>query len=206
MPNPQRTVDILHLAEAQVLKREVRAITDLFVHGLRDAEAAGLCQAFKACGDIDAVAVDIVAVDHHVAEVDPGAELDSPVVRQDGVPLGQPHLYRGGGAHRANDACELHQNAVAHQLDDPALMLAECGIDQFGSQGLESRERALLVSPDQPRVADHVGGQDRCKTALHRVLPSRRPPDGQVGYFDVSRHTPSQSRGGSAFSIAQRSI
>ena len=53
------------------------------------------------------------------------------------------------------------------------VVLGNLGIDEIGTQGFEGHYRALLISPDKPRVADHVSGHDGGETALHRYPPCR---------------------------------
>jgi hypothetical protein len=71
-----------------------------------------------------AVAQQIVLVDDDVAEVDPHAEDDAPFRRH-------PRLIGGDGSdgnrapHRVDHGGELHQRAIAHQLDDAALVLRD---------------------------------------------------------------------------------
>ena len=43
----------------------------------------------------------------------------------------------------------------------------ELGIDEIRLQRFQSRDRALLIGPDQARVADHVGGHDGGEPAFH---------------------------------------
>jgi hypothetical protein len=45
------------------------------------------------------------------------------------------------------------------------VVLGELRIDELAAQRLEAFERALLVSSHQPRIARHIGGEDRSKTA-----------------------------------------
>ncbi len=46
---------------------------------------------------------------------------------------------------RAN---QLRQHAVAHELDDAAMVFGELGVDEVRAQSFEGRNRALFVSPD----------------------------------------------------------
>ena len=48
-------------------------VANLVAHHLRDADAAGFGQRLKSRGDVDPVTVDVVAIDDHVAEIDPDA-------------------------------------------------------------------------------------------------------------------------------------
>ena len=67
-PDPDRPVDILDADLAAVLKANVDPIADALVDDRGDADAAGLGERLQACRDVDAVAVDVVAVDDDVAE------------------------------------------------------------------------------------------------------------------------------------------
>jgi hypothetical protein len=69
-------------------------------------------------------------------------------------------LYVDGEAHRVHDTGELHQRAVAHQLDHPAMMLGRLGLDQLSAKGLEGREGTRLIGRHQAAVADDIGGED----------------------------------------------
>ncbi len=141
-----------------------------------DANAARRGQPLEPCGDVDAIAEEIVAVEDHVAEIDPDPELDAAVGRIDGVALRHRLLHRDGTAHRVDDAAELGQHPVACGLDDAALMLGDAGIDQLIAVRLQPRERAFLVLAHQPAVARDIGRQDRRQPALDPLHPHYCPP------------------------------
>ena len=46
-----------------------------------------------------------------------------------------------------------------------AMMLGDFRIDELAAQRFEAFERAFLVRPHQPRIARHIGGEDRGETA-----------------------------------------
>ena len=71
---------------AHVLERHIDTVANLIIGAAREAYPAGLGKPFQPGRHVDPVALDIVAVDHHVAEIDPEAEYDSLVCRQIGVP------------------------------------------------------------------------------------------------------------------------
>src|SRR5689334_19526807 len=98
-------------------------------------------------GDVDAVAIEVVALDDHVAEIDADAQFDAVVRGGAGVPLGHRLLHRDGTAHRIDDAGKLHQQAVAGGLDDAAVMLGDLRIDELMAQCFEAFECAFLVRP-----------------------------------------------------------
>ncbi len=131
-----------------------------------DQHPAGLAQLLQAGGDVDAVAEQVVALDHHVAEIDADAEHDAPVGRRLGLAVGDRLLHRDRAGDGIDHRGELDDRPVAHQLDDPALVLGQQRVDRLLAQGLDRGQRAGLVLLDQARVADDVGGQDRRQPAL----------------------------------------
>jgi len=74
------------------------------VNCIGDQHPAGIGQGFDAYGDIDAVAIEVVALDDHIAEIDADAQFDAIVRRDTGVPLGHRLLHRDRAAHRIDDA------------------------------------------------------------------------------------------------------
>jgi hypothetical protein len=60
---------------------------------------------------------------------------------------------------------EIRKQTVAGGLDDPAVVLADLWIDQLPAMCLEAFERAFFVRTHQARIARHIGGEDRGKTA-----------------------------------------
>ena len=93
------------------------------------------------------------------------------LLRHIGVALAHLALDLGGAGDRVHHARELHQHAVAGQLDDAPLMLGDLGVDEFLAMRVERRERRRLVDAHEAAVADHVGGQNSGQTAFH-VVPA----------------------------------
>ena len=139
-----------------------------------DEHPAGIGQGFDPSGDVDAVSVDVVALDDHIAEIDADAQFDAVVRLSIRVPLGHRLLHRDPAADRIDDARKLHQHAVAGGLDDPAVMLGDFRIEEFPAQRFETFECAFLVRPHQPRIAGHIGGEDRGETPASGSLPLAR--------------------------------
>ena len=160
-----RTGDVLDLDLAHVLERDIELVAHLVARRARDADAPRHRQPLDSRRHVDAVAIDVVALDDDVAEVDADAEHQALV-------LGRVGLIRSNGflnLHRAGDgvdhAGELDQGAVAHQLDDATAMAGNERIDDRAAQGLEAVERARLVDCHEAAVADHVRAQNRGEPA-----------------------------------------
>ena len=163
--DPHRPRDVLNGLLAEILERVSQLVTDLLVHRPGDADPAGLGESFQACGDIDAIAKDVVTIGDHVAKIDADAQPDPLFVWQSRLAVEHPALHLGGAAYRVDDARKFREQTVAGRLDDPAPVLGDLRIDQLPAVRLEAFERALLVGAHQARIARHIGGEDRGKTA-----------------------------------------
>ena len=91
-----------------------------------------------------------------------------------GVALGQAALEDDGAFDRIDDAAELRQQAVAHQLEDAAVMLVDLRLEQLLAVRAQPLERPGLILLHEPAVADHVGGEDRGEPAFHAIAPPHR--------------------------------
>ena len=83
--------------------------------------------------------MDVIAVDQHVAQVDPDAEFNALVFRKIGAAFGLRSLCLYGSTIRIDDDCELGQHPVAYELDDTAMVFRDLGIDKVRAQCLEDR-------------------------------------------------------------------
>jgi hypothetical protein len=81
------------------------------------------------------------------------------------ISAGHRALDFAGTAHRVDHAGKFCQHAIAGDLDDAAVMLADLRIDQFDEMRLEAFVRAFLIGTHQTRIAHHIGGEDRGETA-----------------------------------------
>ena len=106
------------------------------------------------------------SVDDDVTEIDADAKFDTRFGRHTGIPLGHLPLHVDRAAHGVDDAGELDQKPVASGFDDAAAVFDDLRIDQFAPDRFQRRERAFLVGAHQPRIADHISGQDRRQPSL----------------------------------------
>ncbi len=77
----------------------------MVMHCTRDIDRAWFAQAFEACRDVHAVAMNVIAVGDHVTNVDADSERDSFLLDQLRI------------AHRVHRTAELNLNAIAPDLD-----------------------------------------------------------------------------------------
>jgi len=174
-----RPGNVLDLLLAQILEDKGQPVAHLVVDRIGDEHPAGIGQGFDASGDVDAVAIEVVALDDHVAEIDADAQLDAAVHNRTSIPLDHCLLHRDRAAHRIDDAGKFDQQAVASGLDDAAVMLGDFRIEELAAQRFQTFKRTLLIRPHQPGIPRHIGGEDRGETAglAHSAAPvaSRRP-------------------------------
>jgi hypothetical protein len=115
--DPDRLGDVLERLLAQVLKCGLDLSPGLPVRVARQADAAGFGQALQAGRDVDAIAMNVLALNDHVAHINADAELER------FVPLAHTSLPDQCAGYRVHDATELNQNSVTHQLDHTAMMV-----------------------------------------------------------------------------------
>ena len=149
------------------LEAEGERLADLVRHLTGDANAPGIGELLKPRGDVDALAVPVRPLDNHLAEVDADPHVDTVIFGQANVSLRHPALDVGGAFDRVDDARELGQKPVAHQLEDDAPMRRDRRLDQFDPVRLKPLEGPRLVQLHQPAVADDICGEDGGELPFH---------------------------------------
>ena len=165
--NPDRLDYVLDLLRTHALEGQVELGLDALVNDVGDADAARLRQPFQARGNVHAVTVDIITLDNDVAKVDTDPKRQLLALRQTGAARRVRPLDSHGAGDGVNDTGELDQRAVAHKLDDAAIVARDLRIDDLAAQRLEARERVGLVGTHEPGITDNVRGQDRSQATLH---------------------------------------
>jgi hypothetical protein len=168
------------LGRAEIADLEIEPSLDLPVGLLREADRAGLGDAFKARGDIDAVAHQVaVAFLDHVAEMDADPKFDALVRRDPSVALDHRPLDFNGAVHCVDHTAEFDDAAVAGALDDASVMHRDGRVDQVAAKGPKASEDSILIGSGKPRIADHVGHQ----AASFRVSPTALRRHDRVSRF-----------------------
>ena len=149
LPDPDRPIDVLDADFAAVAESNVDPVADALIDDGGDADPAGLGERFQTRGDVDAIAVNIVALDDDVAQIDADAENDPRLVQGFVGQRTVGALHRQGTIHRIDHAAELDDGAVADQLYDAAVMGGDGGIEDYLPVMLERGQRTRLVGPHQ---------------------------------------------------------
>jgi hypothetical protein len=142
----------------------------MVVDRIGDEHPTGVSQSFDPYGDVDAVAIEIIALGDHVAEIDADAQLDAALRFDARVPLRHHLLHLDRTADRVDDPGKFHQHAVAGGLDDAAVVLGDFRIEELAAQGFEAFVRALLIGAHQSRIAGDIGGENCSEAADRRHL------------------------------------
>jgi hypothetical protein len=145
---------------ACILELAVELARKMVISGAGDQHASGGADLLQASCYVDAVTEQIVAFDDHVAKID-ADPMDNPALLWNSLLAHSQLLLNGSGASdRTHDGAELGDEAVAHQLDDPASVLSQKWVDYLLAQLPEGSQRGGLVLLDETRIADHVSGEN----------------------------------------------
>ena len=109
-----RPGNVAQRLRAQILERGRKLARRLVVNGAGHIELARCAQRLEPGRDIHAVAVDVVALDNDVADIDADAELDPARIADIGVAAAQGRQNRQRAIDRVDGARKLHQKPVTH--------------------------------------------------------------------------------------------
>src|ERR1700733_1205659 len=159
--------DVLEVPKPQLLAGKREFFEQVIMCLARNANSARFGYTLKPCGDVHAIAVNIVIIDDDVAEVYANPKFDPLIDTYPGVPLAHAALHFNGASYRVNHRRELDQHAVPGRLDDTASMFFDFRIDQRLPMPLQLSERAFLIHAHKTAVAGHIRSHNCCKPALH---------------------------------------
>ena len=176
MIDAHRPRDILELLFSGILKVHVELAAHLPIGVIRDADAAGLGDAFEPCGNVHGVAEDVTFLDHDVADMDAHAEFDALIGPYPRIALRHCALLLDRAAGRVHRTAELDQNAVAGALDDAATMFRDRRLQQFTAVSVEPGECSFLVDTHEPAIAGDIPRQNGRKPPLDTLFGHRHAP------------------------------
>ena len=131
----------------------------------------GFRQLLEAGGDVYTLAMSVLTLDDHIAEIDADADAHTFSLGKRTVALLHPPLNGDSALNRIDDTYELRQKAIARQLEDAAPVLLNRRLEDFLPVSLQPRERSGLVALHQRRIAGDVGDQNGGKASFHGHLP-----------------------------------
>jgi hypothetical protein len=122
-------VNVLEVLLAEIDELNADLASDLIVGRSRDADAAGLCDALKACRGVNAVAKDVMGFDDDIANIDAHAESNAPVFHLAYCKFINAGLELYSSSDRFDRARKLGQKPVARVLHDAAAVFRDGGLD-----------------------------------------------------------------------------
>ncbi len=158
--------DVLDFLFAQILELHLQLAANLAVDIARDADTTGLGERLEPSRQIDAVAIEIAALDEDIAEIDADAQEDVLIVGHARVLRLHRLLQVDGAFHGVDDAGVLDKDAIAHDLEDSPAMLRDQWHQDIVPARPQQRHRSGFILLHEPAVADHVGGKNGGETAL----------------------------------------
>jgi hypothetical protein len=143
-----------HLSAGRELRGQFP--THLAVGTVGERNTAGFGNLLQPRGQVHAVAIQVVAVDDHITQIDPDAILDAVLGALLEIGGRDGGLYHNSPFSRVHDARELREQPIADDLDDTAAVFLDLRCDQVLISGLETRVRTGLVDLHEAGVANHV--------------------------------------------------
>ena len=126
----------------------------------RDGDPTGRCQRLQSCGNINAVAKEIAALDHHVADMDADTEIDLMVSWSSDISFSQGLLSLYSALHGVYSTPELRQHAIPGSVGDPAPVNGY----EFVQNAPPMRQISQggdLISAHQAAITLYVSGENR---------------------------------------------
>lgn len=149
--------DILHPMIAQIFEGQGQLVLCLVEDILGNANTAGICETFKAGGDVYTFTKDIAALDDDVADVDAYAKPDLLILRHLHISVCHTTLNGGSALQGVQHTGELDDSAVSLQPDDAAVVFSDFRGDKLFEVSAERRMSSRLISLHEAAVADNVG-------------------------------------------------
>ena len=134
----------------------------------------GSAMRFQTGSDVDAVAVEVAALDHDVTQIDADAQYDRRDPRADRHSRQSSLLEIDGALHRIDGAAELDKHAVASDLENAALMPGRPAAPAPPCGGPSACQRTGFVLLHEAAIADYVCHEDGRKAALNASLGHER--------------------------------
>src|SRR6266851_2014863 len=120
--NPNGIGNVFYVLFAKVLVTQRKLGSDLPMNHVRNANAARLGETLQPRRDVNAVPVNLLALDHHIAKVDADAELHPALLRQLRILDPERGLNRNGASNRLDHTGEFGQYAVTGRIDESAVV------------------------------------------------------------------------------------
>jgi hypothetical protein len=151
----KRLGDVLDRSMTDVIESLVNLPANLLVYRARNAYTTWFRQLLYSCGQIDAIAIDVVSVAYYFTQVDTNPEHQALGFSQFLISRGHLPLKVDGGFNRRSDALELCKNRVTSLMNLPPTILGN-DISKQVEASIEFSMCCLFIKSGQSTVASHV--------------------------------------------------
>src|SRR5262245_7431961 len=170
--------NVLQGSFSLIAKLHLKLVADLVADDIRAGNSTGRSETLQARGDVNALAIDIVALNQYVAYMNTHAKAQVPDFGQARVARRHTGLDFHCTAKGIDDARELDQKAIARHLENPPAVARHRRIQKVAPVLAQNRECSFLIGLHKPTVADNVCCQYRSKAAFYLVVAHVRPRGG----------------------------
>ena len=144
-PNGDAAGDVLNLVLTSIQPDDIETVAHLTVSVVGDRDPVRVCKGLNPCGDVDAIAKNIVAFDNNVADMDADPEAQRLELRKARIAFDHAGLDGDGAGDRIDRRGEFKQQAVAHGLNRAAAMRSDQRIDQLATMAAQRPQRSGLI-------------------------------------------------------------
>src|SRR5262245_13652553 len=116
---------------AAQLEAQRHLLLHMFHDRSRNADATGLSQLLQPRRHVHRIAMAVLSFNDHVADMYPDANVDAPVSGQPDVALRHLALKDRRALDSIDDAAELGQEPVPHQLENPTAVFGDLRLEQL---------------------------------------------------------------------------
>src|SRR5690242_16911882 len=129
--DPNRLRYVFEDLLAHVLEGKVEFSRYILLYSCRDADPPWVGETFETRSNIHGIAKNVPVIGDDIADVYSNPELDG-VGRGAGTTLGHTALPFGRATQRINNTAKLNEQPVTGGLDNPAVVLSDLRVYQFG--------------------------------------------------------------------------
>ena len=164
-------VDVFEREPSKVDKVRLHPPGSGFVKRARDNDPTGRGFAFKSCGDIHSIPIEVASIYEQVAKMQANPEHDALLLRLVGIGLVNGLLELDGGPQGIHCAPELGQRPVACELHQAATVAGKGWFQALRPTFLQACEGTGFIPSHKPGITDDIGRQNGELTLFAHASP-----------------------------------
>ncbi len=150
-----RPFDVLYPLFPQIIDRNIELSFNRLIDSSRDTNAARFCQCFQPCRHIYAVAVDLIAVNDDIAQINPDSETHLTVCGNADISIRELALSIKPAFYCTRHGAKFRQNGITSKMADSTAMAFDF-LGKLGKRFAQGKVCAFFVSTGQPTIAGDI--------------------------------------------------